>query len=163
MPDTLKLVKVVSEKDLAEIRTLFLEYASSLGFDLCFQGFDEEVDGLPGDYAPPHGRLILARYGGTAAGCVALRMLSPSICEMKRMYVRPVFRGKGMGLALAEWIIREAGGIGYKRMRLDTVPGMKEAVSLYRKLGFKDIPPYRYNPIEGAVFMELILPGPRRR
>jgi ribosomal protein S18 acetylase RimI-like enzyme len=147
-----------SPEEIATIRELFLEYARSLSFDLCFQSFDKELAGLPGDYAPPEGRLLLAASGEAAAGCVALHPLSPEICEMKRLYVRPQFRGKGLGKFLAERIISEARAIGYKQLRLDTVePVMREAVDMYRKLGFREIAPYRPNPIEGALYMELKL------
>jgi len=143
---------------IAQARELFLEYAQSLGFSLCFQNFDKELAGLPGDYAPPEGRLLVAECDGRLAGCVALHKVEPSICEMKRLYMRPRFRGNGLGRALAERIIAEARQIGYRRMRLDTVePIMKEAVAMYRKLGFKEIPPYRPNPIAGAKYMELEL------
>jgi putative acetyltransferase len=147
-----------SDAEIAQTRDLFLEYAESLGFSLCFQNFDQELAGLPGDYASPHGRLLLAEYEGQLAGCVALHKLEPEICEMKRLYLRAGFRGKGLGRALAETIIAEARGIGYRRMRLDTVePVMKDAVAMYRQLGFKEIPPYRVNPIAGALYMELQL------
>lgn len=143
---------------IAQARELFLEYAQSLGFSLCFQNFDQELAGLPGDYAPPEGRLLLAKYEGQVAGCVALHRLEDGICEMKRLYLRPQFRGKGIGRALADRIISEARQIGYQRMRLDTVePVMKDAVEMYRRLGFKEIPPYRPNPIAGALYMELQL------
>ena len=137
---------------------MFLEYAHSLGFSLCFQNFDKELASLPGDYAPPDGRLLLAEHEEQLAGCVALHKLEDGICEMKRLYVRPQFRRLKVGRALAESIIAEARsiGIGYPRMRLDTVaPLMAPAVSLYRQLGFQEIAPYRTNPIEGALYMEL--------
>ena len=141
-----------------QARELFLEYAKSLNFDLCFQSFDQELAGLPGDYSPPPGRLLLAQFSGLWAGCVALHKLEADICEMKRLYLRPQFRGKGVGRALAETAIVEARGIGYRRMRLDTVePVMKDAVAMYRWLGFKEIAPYRVNPIAGALYMELEL------
>ena len=147
-----------SAPQIAQVRELFLEYAQSLNFDLCFQSFDKELAGLPGDYAPPDGRLLLAEYEGQVAGCVALHELEPEICEMKRLYLRPRFRGKGLGRALAGRVIAEAGQIGYRRMRLDTVePVMKDAVALYRQFGFKEIAPYRANPIAGALYMELKL------
>jgi ribosomal protein S18 acetylase RimI-like enzyme len=147
-----------SDAEIAQTRDLFLEYAKSLGFSLCFQNFDQELAGLPGEYASPHGRLLLAEYDGQLAGCVALHKLEPEICEMKRLYLRTRFRGKGLGRALAETIIAEARAIGYRRMRLDTVePVMKDAVGIYRRLGFKEIPPYRANPIAGALYMELEL------
>jgi putative acetyltransferase len=130
----------------------------SLGFSLCFQNFDKELAELPGHYAPPEGRLSLAEYGGQLAGCVALHELHSGICEMKRLYLRPHFRGKGVGRALAERTIVEARQIGYQRMRLDTVePVMKDAVAMYRWLGFKEIAPYCTNPMAGAIYMELEL------
>jgi putative acetyltransferase len=154
----LRTVQVESSQQIAQVRELFLEYAKSLNFDLCFQSFDKELAGLPGDYAPPDGRLLLAEYEGQLAGCVALHKLEPEICEMKRLYLRPQFRGKGLGRELAEKIIHAARSIGHKRMRLDTVePVMKDAVAMYRRLGFKEIAPYRLNPIEGALYMELEL------
>jgi ribosomal protein S18 acetylase RimI-like enzyme len=147
-----------SQKQIASVRELFLEYAQSLGFSLCFQSFDKELAELPGDYAPPDGRLLLATYEGQPAGCVALHNLAPEICEMKRLYVRPQFRGKGLGWTLAERIITDARHVGYKHLRLDTVePMMKSAVAMYRQLGFREIAPYRPNPIEGALYMELQL------
>ena len=154
----LTLAQAESPAQIAQARELFLEYAQSLGFSLCFQNFDHELAGLPGDYAPPDGRLLLAEYEGQLAGCVALHELEAGICEMKRLYLRPRFRGKGLGRVLAERIIAEARTIGYQRMRLDTVePVMKDAVGVYRKLGFKEIAPYRANPIAGAMYMELEL------
>jgi ribosomal protein S18 acetylase RimI-like enzyme len=147
-----------SPAEIPFIRELFLEYAQSLGFSLCFQSFDEELARLPGDYAPPGGRLILAVYEGQPTGCAALHKLDSEVCEMKRLYVRPEYRGKGLGLVLAERIIAEARQIGYKHLRLDTVePMMQTAVAMYRKLGFREIAPYRANPIEGALYMELQL------
>src|SRR5271166_3717950 len=154
----LSFLQAESPAQIAQARELFLEYAQSLGFSLCFQNFDKELAGLPGDYAPPEGRLLLAEREGQLAGCVALRKLEPGICEMKRLYLRPQFRGKGLGRALAERIIGEARQIGFQRMRLDTVePVMKDAVAMYRKLGFKQIAPYCANRIAGALYMELDL------
>lgn len=146
-----------SPEQIAHARELFLEYAQSLDFSLCFQSFDQELAGLPGDYAPPDGRLLLAEYEGQLAGCVALHKLEPGICEMKRLYLRPQFRAKGLGRALADAIIAEARSIGYQRMRLDTIePIMKDAVAMYRQFGFQEIAPYRPNPIAGAMYMELL-------
>jgi GNAT superfamily N-acetyltransferase len=143
---------------VAQARELFQEYAQSLGVSLCFQNFEQELAGLPGHYAPPDGRLLLAEYDGQLAGCVALHKWESGVCEMKRLYLRPSFRGKGLGRAMAEKIIAEARNIGYRRMRLDTIePLMKDAVEMYRKLGFREIAPYRPNPIAGAMYMELQL------
>ncbi|MGA7375903.1 MAG: GNAT family N-acetyltransferase [Candidatus Sulfotelmatobacter sp.] len=155
---SLSIYQAESPPQIAQVRELFLEYAQSLGFSLCFQNFDKELEGLPGHYAPPEGRLLLAEYEGQVAGCVAMRALEPGICEMKRLYLCPRFRGIGLGRALADRIIAEARQVGYRRMRLDTVePVMKDAVAMYRKLGFKEIAPYRSNPIAGAIYMELEL------
>ncbi len=147
---------------LFQARELFLEYAQSLGFSLCFQNFDQELAGLPGGYAPPEGRLLLAEYEGELAGCVALHKLDVGMkyefCEMKRLYLRSQFRGQRLGRALADRIISEARQIGYQRMRLDTVePLMKSAVAMYRKLGFVEIEPYGAHPVPGTLFMELKL------
>jgi ribosomal protein S18 acetylase RimI-like enzyme len=141
--------------DLDAIRALFREDADSLGFDLSFQDFDREFEGLPGDYAPPRGELLLARWDAEPAGCVALRPLDAGNCEMKRLYVRPAFRGRAIGRALAAAVVAEARARRYARIRLDTVPGMDAAIALYREMGFREIAPYRANPIPGALFMEL--------
>ena len=131
---------------------------TSLDFSLCFQGFDKEFAELPGDYAPPEGRLLLAQCDDVAAGCVALHKLEPQICEMKRLYLRPAHRGKGLGRTLCERVLSEARQIGYRHLRLDTVePSMKDAVALYRRMGFREIAPYRSNPMPGAKYMELNL------
>lgn len=154
----LNLSQASSPAQIAQVRELFLEYAKSLGFSLCFQNFDQELANLPGDYSPPEGRLLLAEYEGQVAGCVALHKLEPGVCEMKRLYLRPAFRGKGLGRRLAEVILDEARSIGYQRLRLDTVePVMKDAVALYRSLGFREIAPYRANPMEGTMYLELSL------
>src|SRR5579863_3859531 len=143
---------------VAQAIELFLEYAQSLGFSLCFQGFDKELAELPGDYAPPDGRLLLVEFEGQIAGCVALHRFDQRICEMKRLYLRPEFRGEGLGRVLVKRIIAEARSIGYERMRLDTVePVMKDAVAMYRRFGFREIAPYRVNPMAGTIYMELDL------
>jgi putative acetyltransferase len=147
-----------SLQHIAAVRELFLEYARSLNFSLCFQSFEVELAELPGDYAPPRGRLLLAAQNSQPAGCVALRPLDLHVCEMKRLYVRPAFRGRTLGRVLAQRVIAEARAIGYKRMRLDTVePVMQTAVAMYRNLGFREIAPYCTNPIEGALYLELSL------
>jgi GNAT superfamily N-acetyltransferase len=152
-----KLLQADSKEYLSQVRELLIEYAASLGFELHFQEFKKEMAEFPGEYAPPDGRFLLAQEGEKTAGCVALRKISQGVCEMKRLYVRPEFRKKGIGKGLATAIIEEACEIGYKHMRLDAVPFMKEAIALYLSLDFKEIESYRYNPIEGAKFMELDL------
>jgi putative acetyltransferase len=152
-----RLTRVETEGQVEEVRTLFKEYEGSTGVDLCFQNFGQELASLPGDYAPPAGRLIIAYEGAEAAGCVALRKVDGAVCEMKRLYVRPAFRGTGLGRTLAERIVEEAREVGYGRMRLDTLPTMRSAISLYRSLGFKEIDAYRFNPVEGTLYMELEL------
>ncbi|HET9939730.1 MAG TPA: GNAT family N-acetyltransferase [Candidatus Eisenbacteria bacterium] len=145
-------------EDVEAVRVLFLEYAASLEFDLAFQDFEHEVTSLPGDYAPPRGALLLATDGTAPAGCVALRPWGDEdTCEMKRLYVRPGMRGKRVGVSLVAAILEEARARGYRRMRLDTVPGMDAAIALYRAAGFRDIAPYRANPVPGALFMEIEL------
>jgi putative acetyltransferase len=151
------LVQANSADDIVSARELFLEYAASLGFSLCFQSFDEELATLPGRYAPPQGRLLLACVDGNLAGCGALRPLDTAkrICEMKRLYARPAFRGRGLGRKIAIELMRQAANAGYTHMRLDTVTDrMREAVALYRTLGFYEIEPYNEHPIANTMFME---------
>ena len=158
MSETIQLRHIESGPELEDIRTLFLEYAQSLDFELCFQSFDKELRDLPAEYAMPYGRLILCQMSGKPAGCIALKRLEPQICEMKRLYVRPEFRGKQLGLKLAAHIIEEARRTRYTKMRLDTIAGlMPHAIALYRSLGFVEIGPYYHNPIPNALYMELTL------
>jgi putative acetyltransferase len=139
------------------VRALFREYESTLNVNLCFQGFEKELANLPGEYARPSGRLLVAFEGGEAAGCGAFRGLESDICEMKRLFVRPKYQGKAIGSALARALIEGAQAAGYKRMRLDTMPTMQKAIALYRSLGFEEIPAYRFNPVPGSLFLELQL------
>jgi putative acetyltransferase len=151
---------------VSSARELIKEYSASLGIDLSFQNFEQEMAEFPAHYSRPDGRVLVAVEGGEAIGVVGLRRFSDKICELKRMYVRPEFRGKGIGRLLAARAIQEARGIGYTRIRLDTLARLKEAVSLYKSLGFEEIGPYRANPNQGVVYMELVLgrarPGSRR-
>jgi ribosomal protein S18 acetylase RimI-like enzyme len=154
----MKLLQAETTDQIEQARLLFREYESSLGISLCFQNFEKELAELPGAYAAPDGRLLLANYNDELAGCVALRRLDDRTCEMKRLFVREKFRGKGIGRSLIETIIRHAQEIGYKRMLLDTLPPrMNDAIALYRSIGFRTIAPYYDNPVAGAVFMELTL------
>lgn len=156
-PGWLGIRQAASADEVAEVRALFVEYEKSVGVDLCFQGFAAEVQGLPGEYAPPRGRLFIAHDGREAAGCIALRPLDGNTCEMKRLYVRPGFRSAGVGARLVERVIVEARRLGYERMYLDTLPSMEAAQRLYERLGFKDVPPYRSNPVPEARFLALDL------
>jgi GNAT superfamily N-acetyltransferase len=155
----MRIVQANSQEDIDSARTLFTEYASGLGISLCFQNFDRELNNLPGDYAPPDGRLLLAKDDDDQiAGCIAMRKLGPGVCEMKRLFVRPAYRSTGLGRVLVNTIIDEARKLGYTHMRLDTLPGrMDKAIALYQAIGFVDIEPYYENPVEGARFMELDL------
>ena len=146
-----------SPADLLLIRELFAEYAASLGFNLHFQNFDTELATLPGDYAPPRGALLLAFHAGALAGCVGVRPLEGSICEMKRLYIRPGLRGLRIGYRLANEAIAAARHAGFARIRLDTIPSMHEAQALYLRLGFHEIPAYRHNPIPDTRYLELDL------
>jgi putative acetyltransferase len=153
----LQIVEAQEGENLERLRRLFAEYASSLGISLDFQNFAQELANLPGDYAPPDGQLLLAFWQGEPAGCVALRKFAGPICEMKRLYTRPRFRRCGIARALCEAAIKNARRIGYERMRLDTLPSMAAAKALYLSFGFREIAPYRYNPIKDASFLELAL------
>jgi len=155
----IEIIQATSPAEVEMMRELFTEYADSLGIDLCFQGFAGELAGLPGMYAPPEGRLLPAgdAEGGRIAGCAGLRRLADGVGEMKRLYVRPAFRGRAVGRLLATAILDEARAIGYRRVRLDTLPSMAEAQRLHTSLGFVDIPPYRENPIPGARYLEVAL------
>lgn len=157
------ILPVTTDAEIKTARELFVEYGQSLGFSLCFQSFDQEYASLPGKYAPPRGRLLLAEVDGQPAGCVALRPLETGVCEMKRLYVRPEFRGLHLGRLLAETVINEAKLVGYQAMRLDTVEDkMQSAVALYRTLGFREISPYTVNPEASVIFMELeLVPTPQ--
>jgi GNAT superfamily N-acetyltransferase len=152
------LVEATTPEAVAQVRRLFRAYADWLGVDLCFQGFERELADLPGSYAPPAGRLLIARVGSDVVGCVGLRPLEPGVCEMKRLWVEPGFGGHGIGRALAERIVAAAREIGYERMRLDTIPArMPAAQRLYASLGFREIPAYYHNPLDGVVMLELEL------
>ncbi len=153
----MKIVFAKTGPEIATVHRLFREYEHFLDFDLCFQQFEEELASLPGKYAFPDGALFLAMDPEKAVGCVGLRKIDAHVCEMKRLFVRPEFRGKGIGRMLAEKIIAEAEKLGYKKMRLDTLDRLKEAVQLYESLGFQQITPYCHNPILGAAFWELDL------
>jgi ribosomal protein S18 acetylase RimI-like enzyme len=159
-----EIVMAQSPEEVAAVRELFLDYAQSLGFSLCFQNFDHELATLPGDYAPPRGCLWLLRVDGQAAGCGALHPLAEDICEIKRVYVRPEFRGRRLGRQLMDHAIAAARTLGYTRMRLDTVAEkMQTAVEMYREMGFVEIAPYRENPMASALYMELALTPRRQR
>ena len=154
----LDIIQAETEKQIAEATTLFREYESWLGMSLCFQDFETEVASLPGKYAMPNGRLLLAYSENELAGCIALRPIADNICEMKRLFVRNEFRGRQIGVALIERLIADAREIGYIAMRLDTFPPkMGKAVKLYESHGFRSIPPYYENPYHGVLFMELSL------
>jgi putative acetyltransferase len=156
--DAVTITQAETVADIDVARTIFREYESWLGLDLCFQGFEQELKDLPGKYAPPAGRLYLARVGDEVAGVIALRRLEPGICEMKRLFLREEFRGMKIGQTLIERLVNDAREIGYTRMRLDTYPPkMGKAVRLYESYGFREIPAYYNNPTEGVLYMELEL------
>jgi ribosomal protein S18 acetylase RimI-like enzyme len=155
--DNIQIQAFSENTDIPLVRALFTEYACSLNIDLCFQNFDAELDALPGDYAPPRGTLVLARSGSELVGCCAMRPLDTAdytnACEMKRLYVRPALRGSGVGRRLAEAVMEAAQQAGYATMLLDTLSEMETARAMYQDLGFTEVPPYYYNPIEGAHYL----------
>ena len=151
----IKIIQAATDQHISDARTLFREYEAWLDMDLCFQGFEEELAALPGKYAMPNGRLLLAFLDDKLAGCIAMRQLDENICEMKRLFVRDGFRGQNIGVSLIEELVVAAREQGYEKMRLDTLPPkMAKAVSLYRSHGFYPIGPYYNNPHEGVLFME---------
>ena len=157
MASQISIEEAVSPDAVAGVRALLLEYEAEIGVDLCFQGFQEELVSLPGNYARPNGRLFIARSGKEAVGCIALRPLQHGDAEMKRLYVRPSARARGLGKLLANALIEAARKIGYKRVLLDTLPTMASAQALYRSLGFVEIEAYCYNPVPGARYFALEL------
>lgn len=155
--DSLTIFPAQTAADYRHIRALFMEYQRWLNLDLCFQGFDEELEKLPGKYAPPSGSLLLAGCDGKIVGCVAVRPQAEDICEMKRLFVRPEWHGRGYGRKLAEEIVIRAREAGYARMRLDTLDSLEQALQLYRSMGFREIPAYCHNPLDNVVYLELEL------
>ena len=153
----MQICQATTPEEVGAIRGLFEEYAAWLRIDLCFQGFAQELAGLPGAYAPPCGRLLLATGTDGPVGCVALRPAGDGVCEMKRLFVRPAYQGRGLGRALAQRVISEAQGVGYSTMVLDTLPSMQAALRLYESLGFVRRPAYYETPLQETVFMELKL------
>jgi GNAT superfamily N-acetyltransferase len=160
MSDTVKIISIDSanQEFVANARQLFKEYEASIGVSLCFQNFEDELATLPGKYSPPWGRLLLAYIDELLVGCIALRKIDEETCEMKRLFLRSSVRGKGLGRRLVDEVISEARSIGYRRMRLDTMPGrMKSAIALYYAVGFREIEPYYDTPVGDTKFMELEL------
>jgi putative acetyltransferase len=152
-----RIVLADHAEHMDEVRALFREYWDSFGFTPCFQGFEAEVAELPGKYAPPEGRLALCLVDNAAAGCVALRRVDPARCEMKRLYVRPAFRGRRVGRALLDWVIAEARAADYREMLADTMPVMQRALDMYDRIGFERTEPYAPEPTPGAVYLRLKL------
>jgi GNAT superfamily N-acetyltransferase len=157
----MKIIRAQTADDMEAVRTLFREYQRLLGVDLCFQGFEEELATLPGRYAPPKGRLLLAREGEPTAGCVALRPLDRGVCEMKRLFVRPDYRGQGLGRLLASRVVSEATALGYAVMRLDTLDTLEHAMQIYETLGFQRCASYYANPLPGVMYWERTLSNQR--
>ncbi len=153
-----QIVSAATPAHIVQVRELFVEYAAWLGISLCFQGFDQELESLPGRYAPPGGLLLLGLDGDRAVGCIGMRPMEDGVCEMKRLYVCPSHRGQGLGQTLVLRVLRAAERLGYRRMRLDTLPVMAAARQLYGRLGFSEIASYYTNPVEGVVYMEITLP-----
>jgi ribosomal protein S18 acetylase RimI-like enzyme len=153
------IIEAARIDELEEIRTLFREYESEIGIDLCFQGFEQELADLPGKYALPRGRLLIARIGNELCGCIALRPLlaDNDVCEMKRLFIRRAYRGMGLARRLVERLFEEARSAGYRTMRLDTLASMADALALYRSLGFREIPAYYASPLPGTVYLEFDL------
>lgn len=148
-----QLSQAQGKQDIESARALMREYQETIGVDLCFQGFEAELAGLPGSYAPPRGRLLLAYRDGEAVGCIALQPIDAQRAEMKRLYVRPSARGSGLGRTLVGSVLEEARAIGYLEVVLDTLPTMTEAQRMYEQFGFRDIAPYRSNPIGGTRYL----------
>lgn len=153
----LEITSVQDDSLLPDVRGLFREYANSLGFHLCFQDFEQELAELSVRYAPPQGAILIGRWNGDLASCVAMKPLGDGLCEMKRFFVRPEFRDKGIGRQMAEAIIAAGRKAGYRAMRLDTVPSMQSAIKIYEALGFSDTEPYVFNPVPGVRYLELVL------
>lgn len=154
----MEIVEASSRQQLDQVRELFHEYWRAFDFSPCFQNFADEVAGLPGDYAPPRGRLALALVDGASAGCVALRPLAmPAACEMKRLYVRDAFRGHGAGIALVQWLMQQAREAGYTQIYADTMPVMARALAMYERLGFQRTEPYSAQATDGAIYLSLAL------
>lgn len=149
--------QALSEEEFSEAKRLLQEYADWLNYDFCYRNIGKEIDEFPGEYGPPGGKFFLAYVGDKVAASVAVRRWEGNVCEMKRLFVRPEFRGKGIGKKLAKLIIDEAGKMGYRSMRLDTLPNMTEAIELYKSLGFQEVDKYRESPTDDAFYFELKL------